>query len=100
MSGRSPLCDEHTMTKKFKVIYSGGTDGFQATQDVLSGIAEVVHVNSEPEDLSSALIQADALLDASMKVRITNAMVLASKNLKVISCATTGADHIERRGYR
>jgi D-3-phosphoglycerate dehydrogenase len=39
---------------------------------------------------------ADALLDASMKVVISDAMVASAAKLQIISCATTGSDHIER----
>jgi D-3-phosphoglycerate dehydrogenase len=41
-------------------------------------------------------LDADALVDASMKVRITDEMVRKALNLKIISCATTGSDHIDR----
>lgn len=51
---------------------------------------------AEPDAVAEALLDADALLDASMKVRITNAMAAAAGRLRIISCATTGSDHIER----
>ncbi len=84
------------MTNIRKVLYIGGPDGYLATKDVLEDIANVVHVESEPDALNSALSDADALLDASMKIRITDEMISKAHKLKIISCATTGSDHIER----
>jgi len=84
------------MPESYKVIYIGGDDGYHAAKDELSDIAEVIHVASEPEVLAKDLLDADALLDASMKVKITNEMTAKADKLKIISCATTGSDHIER----
>lgn len=84
------------MATRFKVVYTGGPDGFEATRETLSGVAEVIHTPSEKEALSEALKSAHGLLDASMKVRITNELIQSAQVLKVISCATTGSDHIER----
>ena len=84
------------MNKTYKVVYIGGPDGYQATRDTLSDVADVIHAPSEKDDLSKALQNADGLLDASMKVRISNEIVDGAGNLQVISCATTGSDHIER----
>lgn len=82
--------------KQFKVVYIGGPDGYEATKSTLADMAEVIHADSKSEVLASELTDADALLDASMKVKITDQMVNAAVKLKIISCATTGADHIER----
>lgn len=80
----------------YKVVYIGGPDGYIATQSVLDSIATVIHAESNAESLEGELCDADALLDASMKVIITDNMVERAKNLKIISCATTGSDHIHR----
>lgn len=77
-------------------IYLGGKDGFESTTRALAGVSEVRNVVAEPDAIAAALAEADALLDASMKVRITDAMVNAAPNLRIISTATTGSDHIER----
>ena len=81
-----------------KVIYLGAQEGFEATQQALAGAADVVHVAAEPKDVAAALRDADGLLDASMKVKLTPEMLAAAAKLKVISCATTGSDHIARDG--
>jgi phosphoglycerate dehydrogenase-like enzyme len=81
-----------------KVVYLGAQEGFEATQQALAGAADVVHVAAEPKDVAAALRDADGLLDASMKVKLTPEMLAAAAKLKVISCATTGSDHIARDG--
>ena len=78
------------------ILYVGAPEGFEALQAVAGAQADLQHVTAEPTELAQALRGADALLDASMKVRIDDAMIAASPALKVISCATTGSDHIAR----
>lgn len=78
-------------------VYLGGKEGFEAAAQTLSHCCEVRHVAAEPEAVEQALCEADALLDASMKVRITDAMVGRAPRLRVISTATTGSDHIDRK---
>jgi phosphoglycerate dehydrogenase-like enzyme len=77
-------------------IYTGGIHGYNAVSEILEGTAEVVHVEADPMILTEQLKNADAFLDASMKVRITREMFEGSPNLKIISCATTGSDHIDK----
>lgn len=79
-----------------RILYVGAPEGFEALQTVIGEAGDTHHVEAETASLSDALRTADALLDASMKVRISDAMIAASPNLKVISCATTGSDHIAR----
>jgi D-3-phosphoglycerate dehydrogenase len=83
-----------------RVIYLGAKEGFEATQHALAGSAEVVHVAAEPDDVAAALREADGVLDASMKVKLTPEMLRAAQKLKIISCATTGSDHIARDGLQ
>jgi D-3-phosphoglycerate dehydrogenase len=81
-----------------RVVYLGAEEGFEATQRALAGAADVVHVTAEPDKVAAALREADGVLDASMKVHLTPEMLRAAPKLKIISCATTGADHIARDG--
>jgi D-3-phosphoglycerate dehydrogenase len=81
-----------------KVIYLGAEEGFEAKQQALAGAADVVHVTAEPKDVAAALRDADGVLDASMKVKLTPEMLAAAPKLKIISTATTGSDHISREG--
>jgi D-3-phosphoglycerate dehydrogenase len=81
-----------------RVIYLGAEEGFEATRQALAGAADVVHVAAEAQQVAAALRDADGLLDASMKVKLTPEMLAAASRLKIISCATTGSDHISRDG--
>jgi D-3-phosphoglycerate dehydrogenase len=79
------------------ILYLGAEVGAQAAEDVVAGRAEVRRIPAEPEDVKAHIKTCAALLDASMKVRITDRMVASAGGLKIISCATTGSDHIERQ---
>lgn len=79
-----------------KVIYLGSHEGFESAKSVLGVISNLVHIEANQIKLSVELQDATALLDASMQTRITNLMVDNAPNLRIISCATTGSDHIER----
>ncbi|MAG11814.1 MAG: hypothetical protein CMI52_03330 [Parcubacteria group bacterium] len=86
-----------------KVVYTGPQESLWVVEEELAGVADVIRVEPTPEELLSAFEQASGFLDASMKVRIPAETIEAAKDLKVISTATTGADHIakdalEKRG--
>lgn len=84
------------MTPTCKVIYLGPREGFDAAYEVLKPHAELINTRTEQEEIVKALSSANALIDASMKVTITDDMIKNAPHLKVISCATTGSDHIHR----
>ncbi len=79
-----------------QVIYLGADEGFEVVQEIArhKGLA-AAHVVADPVVVAAALETADAVLDASMKVRITGDMLARSPRLKMISTATTGSDHID-----
>jgi D-3-phosphoglycerate dehydrogenase len=79
-----------------KVLYLGADVGFQALREEISGRADTYHVEAAEASLLSAIEDADALLDASMKVPIASEILGKAQRLKIIACATTGADHIDR----
>jgi len=79
-----------------KIIYLGAKTGYDALVHELGGQFSAEHIEAASEAVEKALVDADALLDASMKVQITNEMLRNAKKLKIIACATTGSDHIER----
>jgi D-3-phosphoglycerate dehydrogenase len=62
----------------------------------LDSDAEAEHIGAEEALVASALTQADGLIDASMRVKITAEMLRRAPNLRIISCATTGSDHIAK----
>ena len=78
------------------IAYVGAPEGFESLCETLAGRAVPKHVEATPEALGAALANADALLDASMKVPLSDTMVEAAPVLKIVSCATTGSDHIAR----
>jgi D-3-phosphoglycerate dehydrogenase len=79
-----------------KIFYLGSDFGYHAIVANFNNLAKIIHVDSSDSALQDALLDADALVDASMRVRITDEMVRKALNLKIISCATTGSDHIDR----
>jgi D-3-phosphoglycerate dehydrogenase len=78
------------------IAYLGAPEGFEALTAAASGRAVTTHVNAESAALAKALADAAGLLDASMRVPVTAAMIEAAPALRIISCATTGSDHIAR----
>ena len=78
------------------IVYLGAEEGREAAQKLLGERAEIVHPKAEAGDVAAALQNADALLDASMKVPLSADMIAAAPRPKILRCATTGADHFER----
>jgi D-3-phosphoglycerate dehydrogenase len=78
------------------ILYLGAAVGAEAAMEVADGKLDLISVPSTAEEVESGIKTCEALLDASMKVPITDGMVASAANLKIISCATTGSDHIER----
>ncbi len=93
-SRREPA--EISLAARATIVYVGAPEGFEALCEVAAGRAEAVHIEAEPAAVAEALFDADALLDASMQVHIDDGMIAAAPGLKIISCATTGSDHIDR----
>ena len=80
----------------FLISYVGADEGFLAVSELLGKQVVVEHVPATPDAVAQALKTSDAFLDASMKVRLTDAMIESAARLKIIACATTGSDHIDR----
>jgi len=79
------------------ILYLGAEVGAQAAEGLVAGRAEVRRISADSEEVKVHIKTCAALLDASMKVRITDRMVASAAGLKIISCATTGSDHIDRQ---
>jgi len=77
------------------VVYTGPEDALREVRAVFPEPSSAIWSPPEPAALAQALSDAHALIDASMKVRITAPMIAASPGLRVVSTATTGADHID-----
>ena len=78
------------------ILYLGAAVGAEGAMEAAGGKLDVIQIPSTAKEVKSGIQTCEALLDASMKVPITDAMVASAANLKIISCATTGSDHIER----
>ncbi len=80
----------------YKIGYVGAAEGFEETARVFQSKGEVVHLDATAESISAFFHEGDGLLDASMKTTISDEMIRKAPALKIISCATTGSDHIKR----
>ena len=78
------------------VIYLGSKVGWEAACEVAGDNFKVANCPESREDVSQALQDAHGLLDASMKVTIDDELIRKAPKLSIISCATTGSDHIQR----
>ena len=56
----------------------------------------MTHVEANLKAVEQEIKDAEGVLDASMKVRFDEEIFQHAKKLRIIACATTGADHIER----
>lgn len=83
--------------KKVKVIYLGPNEGFESASKELGLNFELFNLKPNSKEINQHIVDADAILDASMKTQIDDNLLDKAKNLKIISCATTGSDHISNK---
>jgi len=79
------------------VIYLGPADALPAAREVLEPSWAVCAPEATPEAVTVHLGNAVAILDASMQVLFDRALLDRAPGLRVISTATTGADHIDSK---
>ena len=79
-----------------KVLYIGADEGFEAASELMPSGIEIIHIEATQEAMEERLGDADAIIDASMRVKFDDVMFAKATRLKIISCATTGSDHIAR----
>ena len=65
-------------------------------QKTIGADARLLYVETKPDAVAEALRDADGLIDAAIRVPLTDAMVHNAPRLKVVSCASTGTDHVAR----
>ena len=82
------------MTKK--IVFLGPEFAAEAMRTRLGGRAELLNPATESQAVLEAMQGASAVLDASMKVHLTDAMFESAPSVSIVSCATTGSDHIDR----
>jgi phosphoglycerate dehydrogenase-like enzyme len=80
-----------------KIVYLGPADALSAASDVLNSYGVLCAPELCPKKVACHLPDTIAILDASMKIRFDRAMLNQAKELRVISTATTGADHIDAK---
>jgi phosphoglycerate dehydrogenase-like enzyme len=79
------------------IIYLGPVDALTTARRILEPSFEVIAPETTREAVATQLIDAVAVVDASMKVKFDRGMLYGARQLKVISTATTGADHIDAK---
>jgi D-3-phosphoglycerate dehydrogenase / 2-oxoglutarate reductase len=79
-----------------EIIYMGPQEGYESVKNTCKERLTVKYIESNIEDLSKNITGVVGIIDASMKVNMSDELIHNSQKLKVISCATTGSDHIAR----
>jgi len=82
------------------VVYLGPAHAFGTARNVLDQRWPVVAPELSPEAVCSCLPDAVAVLDASMRIHFDRATLDLAPRLRVISTATTGADHIDAQALK
>jgi D-3-phosphoglycerate dehydrogenase len=80
-----------------KIIYVGPSEALISAREVLEPLWTVVAPQPTAEAVSLHLADAIAIVDASMQVTFDQPLLDQAPNLRGISTATTGADHIDAK---
>jgi phosphoglycerate dehydrogenase-like enzyme len=80
-----------------KVIYLGPSEALASAREVLEPWLKIVAPETTAKAVSLHLEDAVAIVDASMQVTFDRALLAHAPNLRAISTATTGADHIDAK---
>ena len=83
-----------TESSRRVVLFLGPEYAFRTTAALFDESIQFIYCD-EFEFLDK-ICEASAIIDASLKVPITNELVSRASNLRIISTATTGSDHIQR----
>lgn len=79
-----------------EIIFLGPAFAYTVLKENLGSKAELILPDITEKGVAEAILTASAVLDASMKVHLTNEMFANAPEIRIVSCATTGSDHIER----
>ena len=79
-----------------KIIYLGPTEMFNSVVNYFGKVDHISVIQSDTFSIEADLVDAFGVLDASMKVKFDEALLSKALNLKIISCATTGSDHVSK----
>jgi D-3-phosphoglycerate dehydrogenase len=92
----SAVLEQHQEMSLPCLAYLGPEFGWNAVRIAIGDGARLVHVEPRAEALAAALAEADGLIDAAIRVPLTDEMVRNAPLLKVVSCASTGTNHVAR----
>lgn len=79
-----------------KLVFVGPDSGWLPILDTFGQVARLHRAETTADSIVQSLQDADALVDASIRVPLTDKMIAQAPHLKVISCASTGTDHVAR----
>lgn len=85
------------MSTVLSALYLGPASGTAAVTSTLGAGWQVLAPETTPAAVLPLLPQVHAILDASMKVPLRQADLDTATHLKLITTATTGADHIDSK---
>jgi phosphoglycerate dehydrogenase-like enzyme len=79
-----------------KILYLGPKEALSSLNVLFEKYDNFSLIACNEININDEIIDAYGIIDASMKVIFDEKLILKAKNLKIISCATTGSDHISR----
>lgn len=77
------------------VLYLGPLGFLSDVRECFDDNVDVITCQPTEKDVEKNIEHTDAIIDASMNVRFSQAVLEKAKNLIIVSTATTGSDHID-----
>lgn len=81
---------------KPRIVFVGPDFGWNPIVAAFGDEAQLIRAETTAESIAQTIRDADALVDSSIRVPVTDKMIADAPDLKVISCASTGTDHVAR----
>jgi D-3-phosphoglycerate dehydrogenase len=82
------------------IVYCGPPEARHALESAVGGRARLIVSAPDIGSVTRGLRRASAYLDASLKVRLTPALLQEASRLRVVAVAATGADHVDAEALR
>lgn len=80
------------------IIFLGPQEGYESARLVLAEQANLVLLPPEASAVRQFLPQALGVIDASMQLRLSRDIFAGCNKMKLVACASTGIDHVDRSG--
>ncbi|HVF53673.1 MAG TPA: NAD(P)-dependent oxidoreductase [Actinomycetota bacterium] len=77
------------------IVYLGPSIALPTVQRIIGERATLAHFEGDSEQFRLALRTAEGLIDASLMVRLNASLLDRARNLRAVTCAGTGSDHID-----